>query len=144
MLLEDSHHAAELLSNSLRDNCLGNSELLHYNESNLITITRLLEHNGCVWEQDSNNNSLAMAVVDNTHHRRRRSAGPAAEGTNPTIGVFSEVIHILHLSSVVILAIMAFEVWYSSSYNCLFSVFTILHIFLPLHGCIVFWCVVNS
>ena len=104
--LQDSNKAAAELSISLRENCLGNLELLHYNDSNLVSINRILEHGGCIW--DPHNNS--SAPIEAPHHRRKRAAGPAKEGSNPLITDLVNVAHVLHIASIVILAIMVVEV----------------------------------
>lgn len=95
----------------LSENCLGNEDLSHYNGTNLVTLARYLDHDGCVWDPHSGVNGTKddfSAVGD--HHRRRRSAGPAKEGANPTAVMLGEIVHALHISSICILAIMVFEV----------------------------------
>ena len=99
--LVDKNEAGKALTHDLQENCLGNSELHLYNDSNLVTVARLLDTGGCVWRTNASNA---------THHRQKRAAGPPKEGENPTIGVLLEGAHILHIASIVILAIMVVEV----------------------------------
>jgi len=111
MLLEDNVKASGEIVHLLSENCLGNEDLSHYNGTNLVTLARYLDHDGCVWDPHSGVNGTKddfSAVGD--HHRRRRSAGPAKEGANPTAVMLGEIVHALHISSICILAIMVFEV----------------------------------
>jgi len=94
------------LTRGLQANCEGNIELKQYNESNLVTVTRLLTHSGCIWQEDFNSLNHSQEL----HVRNKRAAGQAEEGTNPTITLLLNIAHAFHLTSVVILAIMVAEV----------------------------------
>lgn len=101
--------AAQGISETLYKHCQGNADLDHYNNgTNLVTITRYLNSHGCHWTHDINETEDTTARVG--HDRRKRSAGPVEEGTNPTISRLREIAHILHIASVVILAVMVLEV----------------------------------
>ncbi|KAF6030665.1 HVCN1 [Bugula neritina] len=106
LYLEDGRKAANELTRGLQANCEGNIELKQYNESNLVTVTRLLTHSGCIWQEDFNSLNHSQEL----HVRNKRAAGQAEEGTNPTITLLLNIAHAFHLTSVVILAIMVAEV----------------------------------
>lgn len=113
MLLQDSEQSASNAVHLLVANCQGNDALSHYHGSNLVTASRYLKSDGCVWSPHNltnNHTNIASDPASVSHSRRRRAAGPAKEGENETAVLLREIVHVLHLLSVAILAIMVVEV----------------------------------
>ena len=110
VLLEDNIAAAKDITSLLSENCVGNEDLSHYNGSNLVTVKRYLNQDGCVWDPHLNNGADNITEIGDAHHRRKRASGPAKEGENPTAVLLRDIVHAFHILSICILAIMVFEV----------------------------------
>jgi len=112
----DKESGERLIASTLRNHCVSNEPLAQYEEANLELISSYLVSDGCVWQ--------------NSSVRRRRAA--ADTSSNPTIRMLQQTAHVLHIISVVILAIMVVEVSLPSHLVYLFMSENALAV-LPAH-----------